>query len=99
MNLLCGLSLGKLLTAGVSHCGILTYHRPNVYALTLSRDDRLVWIMNHDVGALVMYPMTTGELTFSQGNWQRSRELAQHHLGGRGIKSHGRSPWSDQMGA
>lgn len=54
MNLSCGLSLGKSLTTDVSHCGVLTYHRPNVYALTLSRDDRLVWIMNHDVSALVM---------------------------------------------
>ncbi|GAB1740528.1 hypothetical protein NU219Hw_g5627t1 [Hortaea werneckii] len=27
---------------------VRTFFGPNVYALTLSRDDRLVWIMNHD---------------------------------------------------
>lgn len=85
----CGPSLGKSLTVSVSLCEVLIYRRPNVYALTLSRDDRLVWIMNHDVSTFALYPVVIGELTHFQGNWKRSRELAQHHFGGRGVTSHG----------
>jgi hypothetical protein len=28
---------------------VLTYQSPSTYALTLSREDVMVWIMNHDV--------------------------------------------------
>lgn len=65
---------------------VRTWLGPSTYALTLTREDVMVWIMNHDVCAAVNAIDT--ELTFA-GNWYGERELEQYHREGRGLGWHG----------
>lgn len=51
-------------------------HSPSTYALTLSREDVMVWIMNHDVSTPWKYYIYAW-LTIT-GDWNREGELEQH---------------------
>jgi hypothetical protein len=55
---------------------MLTIYSPSTYALTLTREDVMVWIMNHDVGRDLLETKT--RLTYS-GHRYREGKLEQHH--------------------
>lgn len=65
---------------------VRTWLGPSTYALTLTREDVMVWIMNHDVR--VTTHTMPAQLT-RPGHRNRERELEQHHRQERGARGHG----------
>lgn len=69
---------------------VRTWLGPSTYALTLTREDVMVWIMNHDVSVSNTFVNLNLNIT---GYWYREGELEQHYREGRSPRRHGQDAW------